>query len=454
MNHFEHLDFSRLETSADALFQYMERILLKEEIFTEKDSFDTDMWGELRVRSMEDHYKRVFALERIFEHNDEGKTFYRLVFGILECTGLWAYNDSALQEKFQRFDEPAGDDYSFAIGWLIQRIAEATPHSTPLARLLVYEVLMELVRLICLHNPKAEGGDLALYYYKISLAKEGRSVLSELLRLGQLIYLVETSSRDAQMGKDDCLRMIYLHNPLQLARIDWSGDKKRRDSLEKGIRYAALAYRHNATKANADPIASFSFSSGGLMKGINGRFHFDVLNLNGYVGIPQTPGRKKIILAYSGTEFRWQINQMNWFTNITQGLLGPTIVYRVAAGLLQDLFRHQSTSKILKSFHIEVYGHSLGGGLMQYAVSQLDISNVRGYGYNSASLSWINYFCKNRWKNISHLYLPNDVIFKITGVQLGRAVMMDSMVASSIQAHKIEKMQELSAYPQNYARLL
>lgn len=446
---FNFIDYSLLDHSVEELRTFMNGIYDSEVFSYDIDLFEAERkiapWSERMHR----HYDHVRAVAEIFEHNEGGETFTRLVLNIINTLDVWS--DGGIEDLVKSdYDE----GYTLALDWLLNRIAEITPQSSSFGKFLINEILMEIVRLVCLHNPDVEGGSLALYYYQRDLEKEERTIRSELLRLGHLLYLIETSSLDKYQGKRDTLELMFVRNPLKLARIDWSKDVKRKDSLERGIRYAALAYRQHVPNGNVMPITAFSLPGKGALKGINGRFHFGVLNLNGYIGIPQNTGRKRIVLAFSGTEFRLQMNQMNWVTNFCQGLLGPTIVYRVASGILNHLYEYQSSIKSMKSYRIEVYGHSLGGGLMQYAVSSLGVQNVRGYGYNSASLNWMNYWSENPWKNISHLYLPNDVIFKITGVQLGRAVNMNATINSMVEAHKLEIMQANSAYPNESALLV
>ena len=92
-------------------------------------------------------------------------------------------------------------------------------------------------------------------------------------------------------------------------------------------------------------------------------------------------------------------------------------------GLLLELRKHVSPNE-----NIHVYGHSLGGGLSQFAVAAvtaLGFKNVYGYCYNSAGLRKTSmsviYSINPRFylKNISHLFHQSDYVHT-KGYLLGR----------------------------------
>ena len=115
--------------------------------------------------------------------------------------------------------------------------------------------------------------------------------------------------------------------------------------------------------------------------------------------------RNSIIVCIRGT-----ISNRNWLTNLIQFCFCDDVVYHMALGFLLTLIE-QNPGR-----NIEVYGHSLGGGLTQFAVAGADDSRTTGIGYNSAGLSRmtlsrlpvpVNYL------NLSHFHLRNDVVFNI-----------------------------------------
>lgn len=92
-------------------------------------------------------------------------------------------------------------------------------------------------------------------------------------------------------------------------------------------------------------------------------------------------------VSYAGTRLgvvtarKRKVMVQNIVTDIFQYLDVPSKTYFEAVGILND---------VMKSFpnrNIYVFGHSLGGGLMQYACTVLNNSRLHGYGYNSAGLS-------------------------------------------------------------------
>lgn len=91
--------------------------------------------------------------------------------------------------------------------------------------------------------------------------------------------------------------------------------------------------------------------------------------------------RDRVVLSFAGTEFKLTRRGVhNMVTDAAQILFGPETTYLASVGLLLDVAR---------SFKKEVcvVGHSLGGGLMQYAVAGAGMRNTYGVGFNSAGLS-------------------------------------------------------------------
>lgn len=112
---------------------------------------------------------------------------------------------------------------------------------------------------------------------------------------------------------------------------------------------------------------------------------------------------------------------MSWnsVTDITQILLGDSLVYFMALGLVVLASKQYPTSNIV------VIGHSLGGGLAQFSTGSMRDTRITAYGYNSAGLSFLTMKKMgvpekdlSLHKQIFHLHLEGDIIFKI-GNQLG-----------------------------------
>lgn len=132
--------------------------------------------------------------------------------------------------------------------------------------------------------------------------------------------------------------------------------------------------------------------------------------------------QKGVVLSFAGTEFKLTKRGVhNMVTDAAQILFGPETTYLAAVGLLKDVANCFATDDIY------VVGHSLGGGLMQYAVTGVGGDNIHGIGYNSAGLS--NYSKKtltgerirHAEKRICHICADTDFISPI-GSQIGRVL--------------------------------
>lgn len=88
-----------------------------------------------------------------------------------------------------------------------------------------------------------------------------------------------------------------------------------------------------------------------------------------------------VVLSFAGTEKALSNRKLhNVVTDIFQLYYGPETTYMAAVGLLKDVMTTVEGD-------IRVVGHSLGGGLMQYACVAINDSRVHGIGYNAAGLS-------------------------------------------------------------------
>ena len=225
-------------------------------------------------------------------------------------------------------------------------------------------------------------------------------------------------------------------------RIHWETNSRKVQVLEHmlatHLKYAELAYNeqhHKGFKRDIlDPYLLNYSTNGG--KNICGFFKLQG-DLNGYVGSRRNKD-KTIVIGFRGTK-SWA----NWKTDIKQfcGCLDP--IYVEALSLLNSVWMGKSHKKGFENSKIEVCGHSLGGGLMQYAVAKMRKDDITGYGYNSAGLSFKNMDRIDDYDipEIYHLYLPNDIVFKFPATyQLGKAVALSDCEKNVCKAHKMEYM--------------
>lgn len=143
------------------------------------------------------------------------------------------------------------------------------------------------------------------------------------------------------------------------------------------------------------------------------------LGLGQQMALFKTPDRKgNIVLSFAGTQKLGGRSFNNYYTDICQITHGPETSYLAAVGVLSEV------AKAVEG-QIKVVGHSLGGGLMQYACAAIDDDRIWGTGFNSAGLS--NYSChtltserimRNRHR-IQHICAVTDPISKV-GTLLGR----------------------------------
>lgn len=239
-------------------------------------------------------------------------------------------------------------------------------------------------------------------------------------------------------------------------RIDWEKDATQAaikvDKLYEHLKYADLAYRNHTTKGflvdALNPYMIHFAKYGG--ENINGRFQLQG-NMNGFVGYKND---KTIIVGLSGTEL---ISCKNWKTNICQyfGRLDP--VYLQAAGLVNSVWLSKTHKNGFKQKRVIVCGHSLGGGMMQFAIGMNGKSDIEGYGYNSAGLSRPNlqdvWFYRPLY--VHHLYQPVDAVFVLPfTMQLGKSVKSAGAVLGPIRAHLIGALRKYAGTHKNEVALI
>ena len=143
------------------------------------------------------------------------------------------------------------------------------------------------------------------------------------------------------------------------------------------------------------------------------------LGLGQQMALFKTPDIKgNTVLSFAGTQMLGGRSVNNYFTDICQITHGPETSYLAAVGVLSEV------AKAVEG-QIKVVGHSLGGGLMQYACAAIDDDRIWGTGFNTAGLS--NYSChtltserimRNRHR-IQHICANTDPVSKV-GTLLGR----------------------------------
>ena len=246
---------------------------------------------------------------------------------------------------------------------------------------------------------------------------------------------------------------------LREENISWVTDRSEamriEELLSKNLKYADLARRKHTMKGcPVEMLDSYEIHFpryGG--KNIKGRFHLQG-NMNGFIGTRRDKDNT-IVVGFAGTELS---SPKNWWTDLRQflGYLDP--VYVQAEGLVNAVWMGKQHKAGYEDSPIIVCGHSLGGGLMQYAVASLNKEDITGYGYNSAGLSPknVNRLDPIEYDRIFHLYLPNDFVFKLSSCkQLGKSVKMDKVVTSRCKAHCLGTMRaNLRTHKDDIATLL
>lgn len=144
-------------------------------------------------------------------------------------------------------------------------------------------------------------------------------------------------------------------------------------------------------------------------------------------------------ISFAGTRLKAsnphkaKVMAQNVITDAYQFVCGASKVYYAAVGILLAVMRTYPGEKIL------VFGHSLGGGLMQFACSAVNSQDVAGYGYNSAGLSWYNMRLiaqkiggNNLQSDIEHICAQHDPI-SFWGHQIGEVKYIKS--GNTLTAH-------------------
>lgn len=209
--------------------------------------------------------------------------------------------------------------------------------------------------------------------------------------------------------------------------------------LEEGIIYADKAYSPQKKKSKGNISLQVVYSLNidlGDNDIISGHFSLD-RNLEGFIATDNTVAECPIIIAYKGTDV-W--NGADRSTDIVQALTCANDVYLMALGLLLYVRDTVGCSRTVR-----VYGHSLGGGLMQFAVSSAPSGRIYGYGYNSAGLSIGTMRLIPQPMHIDkirHFRLRNDWVMA-TGEQIGVIEQYAQPQYNRLSAHFCSKIRKV-----------
>lgn len=408
-------------------------------------------WKELMTKDMQisdeylsslesDRFVRLLAeWENHVLRNNEAISNY-----LNACTNLIAtiWDGMQVTQENNRIYEEVLD--------IAQHIQDSLLHIDPmrsLRRLILYHSrVRHLLMLAELYAPDADR-QTRTWRHLFEVGCRCMSIENESLYV-QLFFPKKVTSQiyDVPIGTEIMCFLTGVGKFTTPSIIDWENDKAKqhlmRTKLYKGVMYADLAYRNHATSPQPDvrlhPYKLNYSAYGG--KNVKGRFHLQG-NMNGYVAYRGNRNHT-IVLGFSGTEF---LSLKNWRTNLTQYFGHPDPVYIQAVGLLQGILLGKSHRREFVNAPVEVYGHSLGGGLMQFSVGFCHSQMVKGYGYNSAGLDYSNtqwiydFDCPEIW----HLYRKWDYIFAIPGtVQLGKSVKSKGIDPKLYSAHFISSIRK------------
>lgn len=407
-------------------------VVIPEEVFT----MDGERTGQI-VEWLEDNVSMGSSIYRAyilcFDH-----VVYRL-----RNLNIYREYDSVLSHDIWEEGEP-----DMIVQILRGLSSPALKENSSVGRLLLTH--HALIRLLDYLEMRSEPDGLAFHLFR----KSSRRLFGSLLRyLEDTMRLVDFA--DSERYTDLFMQEFYM-NRYDIEPRVWITDMQQlataTNQLNAGIKFAQLAYgKRGVVKGNAMKLHPYIIH---FAHGIQGRqsadgfFHLQ-RNMNGYIAYTEE-AVPRIIYGLTGTK---PSSLANWKTNFGQYFCGPNLPYLYAYGILDSILLGKSHREGFKESKVEVYGHSLGGGMMQFAVVNHPSDIVSGYGYNSAGLGWktIESMQYRNVRKITHLYLPYDQVFTIPGsFQLGGAVKIaDAPVKNLCYAHSLEAMKKRSGMYKN-----
>lgn len=201
--------------------------------------------------------------------------------------------------------------------------------------------------------------------------------------------------------------------------------------LELGIAFADKAYNPQTYQQQAGILIQDVYALAidlGDNDTISGQFSLD-RELEGFIAKESGVAESSVVIAFKGTDLA---NGHDWKTDYVQAMTCANDAYLEALGLLLYVRESAGCSRVIR-----VYGHSLGGGLMQFAVSAAPSGKTYGYGYNSAGLSDGTLRLIPQPMHIDkirHFRVRNDIVMA-SGEQLGLISQYDQPVCNFLCAH-------------------
>jgi len=218
-------------------------------------------------------------------------------------------------------------------------------------------------------------------------------------------------------------RLSCLNNMRSVCRVNYL--------LEAGIAFAEKAYNPQTYQHRAGVLIhnvnahTIDLGDNDLISG-----HFSLeREFEGFIATESRADELTVVIAFKGTDF---FNGHDLKTDYVQAMTCANDVYLEALGLLLYVRESIGSSRVIR-----VYGHSLGGGLMQFAVSAATSRKIYGYGYNSAGLSdgTIRLIPQPMHiDKIRHFRVRKDCVMA-TGEQLGLIEQYEQPVRNYYSAH-------------------
>lgn len=407
-------------------------VVIPEEVFT----MDGERTGQI-VAWLEDNVSMVSSIYRVYIR------FFDDVVHRLRHLDIGREYDSVLSNEILEEGEPD------KIVQILRGLSSSElKENSSVGRLLLTH--HALIRLFDYLEMRSEPDGLAFHLFRKSSRRLFGSQLRYLEDTMQLVDFADSERytdffmQEFYMDRYDIEPRVWITDIQQLATAT--------NQLNAGVKFAQLAYgQRGVVKGNAMKLHPYIIHFAHGIQGkqdADGFFHLQ-RNMNGYIAYTEED-EPRIIYGLTGTR---PLSLANWKTNIGQYFCGPNLPYLYAWGILDSILLGKSHREGFKASKVEVYGHSLGGGMMQFAVANHPSDMVSGFGYNSAGLGWktIESMQLRNVGKITHLYLPYDQVFTIPGsFQLGGAVKIaGAPVKNSCHAHSLAAMKKKSGMYKN-----
>lgn len=204
-------------------------------------------------------------------------------------------------------------------------------------------------------------------------------------------------------------------------------------NLRAGIAIADLAYGEDETALYPIPLKGLDIPLN-CGKVIPSRFSLKH-GLSGVVFKSSNQG-KSVTIAFKGTS-----DLRDCITDIVQIAMCANTTYLMALGLASKVRQQLQDGRS----SLRIIGHSLGGGLMQFAVSGLQDFHTHGYGYNSAGLGRATLTLLPQpvpHFNINHFRVRHDIVMA-TGFQQGMVIQLSEPELDWLEAHRTATLRKI-----------